>query len=108
MKIISLIYTQRIKRRVIREFLIKECNLFYCKKCNSERFLQNRNSDISIKVNKFNIEIMYRNVVLEEVVNIIEKLIQLNNNQKLSVKSFSSEERNSIMRFSKMQDCYFI
>ena len=108
MKIISLIYTQKIKHRVIGDFLIKECNLFYCKKCKSERFLENRHSDISIKVNKFNVEIMYRDAVIEEVINIIQKLTQLNNNQKLSIKSYNNEERNNIMRFNKMQEFYFV
>lgn len=108
MEILSLIYTKRIKTKIVSNFLVNECGFWHLEKCNTEVIYCESMKGISIKVSKFNIEIMYENEQLEEIVSLIENLSGFNENKKITIINYKNEGENNIKFLLKDKLYYLI
>lgn len=107
MKIVSLIYTNRINPNVVGELLKEECGFSYFKGTRREKIFQNSLEETTVKVNGFKIEIMYKSIHSYSIAMLIKKLSAFNKDRKITIKKYDTEEKDNINQFLELGKYYF-
>lgn len=108
MVFLSLVFTNKIDKKTISNFLSNDKGFCLQKKNLNEEIFDNSHKDISIKLYNYKIELMYDNRCSSDVALFINKLLTFNGNRRISIKIYSDKEKNNLMQLLNMQKCYFV
>lgn len=102
-----MIYTRTVNRKRVRNLFENSKEYFLYRKNLKDEIFVNCSKEISVKVDKNKVEVMYNMKDREYVEYLIANLAKFNNNKKVSIKIYNDEERKKIIHLLKQQ-YYFI
>lgn len=105
MKMISIIYSQNIKKNEIANIMIEKFDCRYLKTYRSTIFLVDSIREVTVKILSHKVEILYNK--FEDIEKVIDELAGFNCSNKVFVKVYDEEEKINTIRVLDKHNCIF-